>query len=316
MPGVTSASAAYVVPLGWYRYMTQVAPSDAGPGAEQARSVTGNVVAPGYFETLGIPILHGRAFDGRDADGAPMTVVVSSAMARRFWPGDDPIGKRIRFPRKGSEDFEVVGVAGDIQHGRSPVSSPGPFFYLPLYQHYQPSAILHVKTMADPRALIPSIRAAVADLDPDLPLYDVHTLEQHVHRATLPAFFIALAVTGLGTLGLALAAIGIYGVISHAVVSRTNEIGVRLALGAEPQRVLRYVFRHGLKLLGVGVVIGAAAAVAAIRVLGGSLTGVSAADPIALALAAAFTTAISLLAVYIPARRATRIDPALALRAE
>ncbi len=316
VPGVRSASAARIVPLGWYRFRTRVAALDGGADAATPRATGGNVVAPGFFETLDIPIVRGRAFDQRDIAGAPLTVVVSEAMARRYWPDRDPLGKRIVLQSTEETLLEVVGVARDIQHGRVLQKEPPPFFYLPLYQNYQSRAALHVRTDGDPLASISSIRAAVAELDPDLPLYEVTTLQQHVYSVTSPAYVAAMGVGVLGALGLLLAAVGIYAVISHAVVLRTHEIGIRIALGAEPRMVVRHVLGQGLVLLAFGVGIGAVVALAASRILGGSLFGVDPSDPMAIALAALLTTAATLLAVYLPARRVTKIDPILALRAE
>ncbi len=315
VPGVTSVGIASMVPLGQRRYMRQAYAS--GSAELDPRSITGNVVTPGFFETVSIPIVRGREFDSRDAEGAPSTIIVSEALARTFWPGQDPLGQRIVFRgREGETSFDVVGVAQNAQHGRNLLSDPAPFFYLPLYQNYLSRAVLHVKTEGEPTALVSEIRAAVTGLDPDLPVYDARTLEQHVRTVTAPAYVAAIGVGIMGIVGLLLAAVGIYAVVSFAVAQRTREIGIRLALGAEPRTVMRHVLGQGLTLLAAGIGIGAAAALVATRLFGVGLFGVDPSDPLAIAVAALVTAAATLIAVYLPARRVTKVDPVLALRSE
>jgi ABC-type antimicrobial peptide transport system permease subunit len=263
-----------------------------------------------------IPLVQGRDFDSRDVTTARPTVIVSQSAARVFWPDGDPIGKMLTLSGFGGS-AEVVGVVRDARMERNLFATAGPFFYLPLSQLYRPRVTLHVRSAAaDPGALLPAIRAAVSSVDPHVPTYDVRTLEDHVWLAVAPALTTAAYVATLGLLGTLLAAVGVYGVISYSVMQRTHEIGVRMALGAEPQRVLAFVLGQGLRLSGLGVAIGLAVGLGVARVLEGLLYGVGSADPLTFGVACAVTAAISFVAVLVPAWRATRVDPLLALRAE
>jgi putative ABC transport system permease protein len=316
IPGVSSASAAAVVPLGRRRVGTDVSAADGDDTAREPRQLSGNVVATGYFRTMGIPLLQGRDFDSRDVSSAAATVIVSQSAARMFWPDADPIGKRLVLSGFGGS-AEVVGVARDARMERSLFATAGPFFYLPLSRVYQPRVTLHVRSAAaDPGALLPAIRAAIASVDPHIPTYDVRALEDHVRLAVAPALTTAAYVATLGLLGLLLAALGVYGVISYSVVQRTHEIGIRLTLGADPQTVLTLLLGQGLRLSGLGVAIGLTTGLAVARVLHGLLYRVSFADPLTFAAASAITATVSFVAVLIPAWKATRVDPLLALRAE
>ncbi|MGD2152412.1 MAG: ABC transporter permease [Gemmatimonadales bacterium] len=316
VPGVSSASAAAVVPLARRRIGTDVSAAGGDDVAREPRQLSGNVVATGYFKTMGIPLVRGRDFDSRDANSATAAVIVSQSAAQLFWPDADPIGERLALSGFGGS-AEVVGVARDARMERGLFAAPGPFFYLPLSRVYQPRVTLHVRSAAtDPEALVPAVRAAVASVDPHVPTYDVRTLKDHVRLAVAPALNTAAYVASLGLLGVILAAVGIYGVISYSVIQRTHEIGIRMTLGAEPQAVLVFMLSQGLKMAALGVAIGLAAGLAVARLLDGLLYEVGSADPLTFAAAAGLTAAVSFVAVLLPAWRAARVDPLLALRAE
>jgi predicted permease len=316
IPGVSSASAAAIVPLGRRRVGMNVSAADGDDVVREPRQLSGNVVASGYFETMGIPLVQGREFGTRDANAAGPTVIVSQSAARLFWPDGDAIGKRLTLSGLNGS-AEVVGVARDARMERKLFATAGPFFYLPLSQRYQPRVTLHVRSAAaDPGALVPAIRAAIASVDPHVPTYDVRSLEEHVRLAVAPALTTAAYVATLGLLGTLLAALGIYGVISYCVIQRTHEIGIRMALGAGPHTVLALMVNQGLRISALGLAIGLAAGLGVARLLDGLLYGVGSADPVTFAAASAITAVVSFVAVLLPAWRATRVDPLLALRAE
>jgi putative ABC transport system permease protein len=273
-----------------------------------------NIVDPHYFEALGIPLLRGRAFTSADRPGTPQVVVINQTMADQFWKDQDPIGKRFKF--FGDEQYtEVIGVVKDSKYNAL-VEDPQPFLYQPLAQNYTPAATLHVRTAADAAALVATVRNAVHEIDPRLTVFDVRTLKEQVDRSLAPQRLNVWLLTTFGVVALLLAAIGIYGVASYSVSQRTREIGIRMALGAARRDVLRLVLRQGLALIVIGVAVGLGGALIVTRLLSSLLFGVRATDPTTFVTTALMLTAVAVLATYIPARRATRVDPLMALRYE
>ncbi len=315
VPGVRSATLAQSVPLGLggsrrgtsiEGYQTQL-----GEDTETAY----NVVAPRYFETMRIPLLRGRAFTEADRAGAPPVVIVNDAFARRYWPNADPIGKRISANGSEGPFREVIGVTRTGKYNTLG-EDPRPFYYLPLWQEYEGTATLHVKTSGDPRALISPVRDAVRAVDAAVPLFDIKTMEEQMLVALLPARLAGTLLGAFGLLALLLASVGIYGVMSYSVVQRTREIGVRRALGAQTGNLLRLVLGEGMRLAAIGFGIGLAAAVALTRFAASLLYGVTPTDPVTFAGALGLLSGAAFVACYIPALRALRVDPVTALRYE
>ena len=311
LAGVRAASLAESTPLGlaYTRRGVSVEGYQARPGEDMEFGA--NIVGPGYFDLMRIPLERGREFTDRDRAGSLPVAVVNESFVRRFWPGEDPIGKRIRI---GDESREVVGVARDSRT-RSLNESPAPFFYLPHLQRYQPNVILEVRTSGDPAAIIPAVRREIAALDRNLPV-QAETMEDALKLSLLPQRVGATLLGIFSLLGIVLASIGLYGVVAYSVAQRTRELGIRLALGADSRDIYRVVLGRGVALTMSGLAIGVVAALALARLARGVLFGVSPADPITLGSVSAILVAVALLASYVPARRATRVDPLVALREE
>lgn len=313
VPGVTGATVARTMPLdvgGSSDMIVAIEGYALRPGEEVMAYY--NQVGPRYFETMGIPIVRGRGITSRDTAGQPQVAVVNETMARRYWPGRDPIGATVRF---GSGPVTIVGVARDGKYSRLS-EAPRNYLYLPALQNYRPDLLLHIATDADPAVVLPAVRGVLRELDPDLALFDVRTLEQHMRISTFLARMAASMLGVFGALGLLLAAVGLYGVIAFNAAQRTREIGLRVALGAAQRDVAWLVMRQGLILGVIGLASGLALALAASRVLAGQLLGVSPVDPVSFAGASVLLLAIAALASAVPARRAARLDPVVALRRE
>ncbi len=314
LPGVQSASATVDLPLdggrmglGGYR-VAGFAPPDGG----QWFGADWNVVAPGFFSTLRLPLARGREFSDRDTPDSPPVAIVNEALARQFWPGGDAVGRRIEVEGDDApQHLTIVGVSTDA-HLISLGGEPEPYIYVPLAQH--PMAKVNLVVRGSGGSRIAPVRALVRDMAPALPVIQAMPLEQITAIGLVPQRIAASVAGSLGLVGLLLAAIGIYGVTSYAVSRRTREIGIRIALGADSSTVLSLVLRQGLWLAAIGVAIGVAMAAAASRVLGSLLFGIPALDPIAFGAACLLFTAVALLATYIPARRAAAVDPIGALR--
>jgi len=318
IPGVQSASIAYEHPLGegWTSSFTIEGREAPPPGQEPEAGV--RPVWPGYFRTVGVRLLAGRDVDERDRMGAPGAVVVNEAFARRHFPGADPIGRRIHAGRwwPGTPMlYEIVGVvANEPSHG--PSGEAGPATYFPHAQFPMRDMWVVVRATGDPLALAPALRDRVRRLDPDLPLEQVRTMREVLGATVAEPRFNATLVSLFAGAALLLAAVGIYGVLSYTVTQRTGEIGVRMALGAGRGRVLRLVVGQCAGVALLGVALGTAGALGLARVLTSLLYGVSAHDPLVFAGVAALLAGVALAAAYLPARRASRIEPAIALRYE
>jgi len=311
LPGVEAVSMTRALQIGMGWANTGMAVEDA---PELGSMVTEtNTIAPRYFETLGIRLVSGRDFTEADREGAPRVVIVNEAMARRFWPGASPLGKRVRF----DEDkwAEIVGVAED---GRARVAgqSPPPFVYGAFAQSSSnnQSVTLLVRYRGDKNSLLADIRREARTLDPRLPLQLPMTLSAAVAMVTLPWRIAGSIAQGFGMLGLALAALGIYGLVAYTVSQRTREIGVRIALGAAPGDIRWLVLGHGVKLAVFGVAVGLVLSLGVTRALAAFLFGISASDPITYFGTAVVLALVTLAASYVPARNATRTDPLVALR--
>jgi putative ABC transport system permease protein len=274
-------------------------------------------VSADYFKTLGIPLRAGRVLAESDRAGGAPVAVINETAARRFWPGDDPIGKHVWFGSSTgfmdpSRPVEVVGVVGDVQYGE--VDLPiGPDFYTSYLQFSYPDTMVMVKGRAV-TTLLPALRSAAATVDAATPIYDAMLLDDRVRTATSRPRFNATVLSAFAGAALLLSAIGVYGVLSYSVSSRTREIGVRLALGADARRVLTLVLSDGMRLASIGAAIGLVAAVAVTRLMQGLIVGVTAWDPAILVSVAVLTMSVAALAAFLPARRASAVDPVVALR--
>jgi predicted permease len=316
LPGVRSASLAFPLPLDAYSRSMGVTLEGGATVRESERpDVFESMVGPGYFATMRTPILRGRALDERDRAGAPPVAVVNEAFARRFWPGRDALGRRFSLDGDEGPWVEVVGIARDGKY-LTLGEPPRPYMFLPLAQRPSPRLTILVRTEGNPEELLPSVRAALQRLDPALPLYAVRTLRQQMETPLSGAQSGAATVGLFGALALILAAAGIYGVVSYAVAQRTREIGVRVALGARKADVVGMVLRRGAGMASVGIALGLVGASVLGRSLSGFLYGISGMDWPTYAAIAALLAGVTLLASWIPARRAARLDPLKALRAE
>ena len=316
LPGVQHAAMAYMLPLGGGGWDTRIFAAEAKPvPGDPGLKTDVNAVTPSYFETLGMRLLAGRGFTSADRDGSPAVAVINEVVAASLWPGKDPIGRRFRVGH--SDDvLEVVGLVRTARY-RSLIEAPRPFYYRPFAQVYRPSMTLHVRTASDdPYSVLQSVRRALGELDRDIPLSRERTLAERLDGSLGPQRTAALLVAVYGILALLLAAIGLYGSMAYAVSRRTREMGVRIALGARTAEVLRHVLAQALRVALAGATIGLVASVPATRFLKAQLYGVDAIDPATLIVVSAILAAVSLAAAFPPARRATRVDPVIALRSD
>ncbi len=319
LPGVKQASLARRAPL-WPSEggvsEPVVIPGYQSPSGEQRFQIKFNTVAPDFFRTLGIRLLRGRDFTERDDRAAPRVVIISETMARQFWPKQDPIGRLIRTGGTKPVDWEVVGVVRDAKMNYV-LEPPEPYFYIPFGQGRPWWAMtLTLETAGDPLALAGAVKGEISALAKSIPAPTIDTLQGLMRRSLRSRQMQASLVSGLGLLGLLLASIGLYGVTSYAVSRRTHEIGIRMALGAQRIGALRLILRQGLVLALAGIVIGLPASLAATRRIEEMLYGVRPTDPVTYTAVCVGIIAVAQLASLLPARRATRVDPAVALKYE
>jgi putative ABC transport system permease protein len=286
------------------------------PG-EQAPVVGCNFIDGDYFETMQIPIVRGRAFRESDSETAPLVAIVNQTMADRFWPNQNPIGKRFHGRTPDSPLMEVVGVAKDSKY-LALFEQSLPYIYIPSEQSFGPNRVLQIRSTIEPEGLRGRLRLEIQKLDADMPIADLQTMRQSLAGAY--GFLIfrvgAMQAGTLGTLGLVLAVVGVYGVVSYGAAQRTREIGIRMALGATPRGILKMILGHGSAMVFAGILIGLGGAALLTRLLARFLLLVSPTDPLTFIVVTLFLGGVALWACYIPARRAMRVEPLEALRYE
>ena len=314
IPGVTAVSWANSVPLGLDASRRSVRIEGYQPREGEDMEFHYSMVGPRYFETLETPLVRGRGFTDADREGAPRVVVVNEAFARRFWGNADPIGKRLSASGPEGPWMEVIGLARDGKYVTL-AESPRPYVFYPQLQ--MPDGVtLLVRTSGKPMDLAAAVRRELATVAPDWLMERPSTVEQHIGVSLLPQRIAAGVLGAFGAIALLLAAVGLYGVVAFAVAQRTREIGIRVALGARSGEVSRLMLRQGMVLAGLGLAVGLPIAFMAARLLSGFLLGGGTTDPVVFTLAALALTGVTLLASWIPARRAARVDPMVALRAQ
>jgi predicted permease len=317
LPGVRSAAVVSMLPIqdAWTNGGFAIEGRPAPPPGQEPMAET-RVASPGFFATLGVPLLRGRDFTEQDGTHGPDVVIINDTLARKHFPGEDPIGRRILYA---PVPMTIVGVVGDVRQAgldEEPLAEMYFPYGLEEAVGFLGDAVLVLRTAGAPESLAAPLRGAVKTVDPTLPLYDVLTMQEVIDKSLasrrlnlwLLGFFAAVA--------LVLAATGLYGVISYLVAQRTREIGVRMALGAQKSDVQGLVLRQAAALAGFGILLGVAGALAFTRVLDSLLYGVSSRDPLTFAALSALLAAVALLASWVPARRASRVSPMVAIRAE
>jgi predicted permease len=314
LPGVRAVSLTVVTPLGGGGQRRGVQLEGYQPRPNEDTELNTNVIGPNYFNTMSIPIVEGRDFNSQDREGSPEVVVVNEELARRYFPGQSAVGKRLRTGSQ-SPFREIVGVARTAKY-RDLREEPLPFIYIPFAQENQSRMTLIMRTAGDPLSLVPALRNDLRTLNKNVPVFGVHTMTEQIGAQLAADRMVAVLLSIFGSVALLLAAIGIYGVMAYLVSQRTHEIGIRIALGAERRDILRLIVGQGLSLILTGAAIGLALALALTRVLKSLLFGINATDPLTFSVIAALLIAVALLACYLPARRATRVDPLVALRYE
>jgi len=312
VPGVEHAAVTYFLPFSNFAtdfFTIEGQPEVAEEDRPQARF---GFISEDYFRTMGIAMMKGRDFNERDTSDSPQVVIINPAAARQFWPNEDPIGKRIKALR---QVREIIGVSGEVkQAGLDKPSDPE--IFLPYQQAPFLYLQLAVRTTDDPMKTVAAIKHEVQTIDQDMPLTGIKTMDQYLSDSIANPRFQSRVLSLFAAIALLLAAAGLYGVMSYAVAQRKHEIGVRVALGARSSDVLKLVVGEGLKLTLIGIAIGLVAAVALTRLLASLLFGVSTTDPATFVIIALLLISVALLACYLPARRATKVDPMVALRYE
>ncbi|HYH85421.1 MAG TPA: FtsX-like permease family protein, partial [Pyrinomonadaceae bacterium] len=318
VPGVRSAALTLSLPIDGSNWNSVFIVGDKPvPARGDLPSAAFTPISAGYFKTMDIRLLKGRAFGAADAADAPRVVVINETLARRLWPGEDPVGKRLKqgWPENETPWREVVGVVSDVKMNGVDRETPLQA-YLPLSQEPSRPLVLVARTGGDPLALSMAVEQAVHSIDKDLPVFGTRSMDQLMGNAIAQQRLLMLLLACFAGLALTLAAVGIYGVMSYAVAQRTHEIGIRMALGARGRDVLKMVIGQGMAVTLAGVALGLAGSLALTRMMVRLLYGVSATDPSVFVLVPLLLAAVALLACLIPARRATKVDPMVALRYE
>jgi predicted permease len=316
LPGVQSAALAYSVPLGNYSESSSVTVEGraTAPG-QQPPTISFNAVDPAYFTTMKIPLLRGRGFTDEDNDNSLHVAIINQTMAERFWPNQDPVGKRFSFDQTKGVLWQVVGVAQNGKYGLLG-EDPQPYFYVPLAQQFVSMRVLQIRTSVEPESLALSVEQVVKQLDPGLPIFSSRTMDDSLAGANGFLLFriAALLASCIGGMGLALATVGVYGVVAFAASQRTREIGIRIALGANRREVLKLLLRQGVWMVLAGAAVGILGSFAISGGIRNVLVGVSATDPLTFVSTTFLLVTIALYACFVPARRAMRVDPIVALR--
>jgi predicted permease len=318
LPGVRSATQASYIPMGDIpsKQSVYIKGRPVPPGEHPPRILCNNI-GTDYFAVMRIPLVRGRAFTDYDDAAAPRVAIVNQTMARRYWPKEDPMGKRFRMENPAGPLLEIVGVAGDGKY-QFVAEDAQASFYVPLAQNYTPRRTLQIRSDESPQILLAAVRREIGTLDRDMPLLDARTMKEELEGN---AGFFALRLGAnvaavLGMMGLVLAIVGVYGVVSYATSQRTREIGIRTALGAHRRDILRLVLVQALRTVIIGMLVGLVGAWALFRTMVHLLVGISASDPVTYLGVIALLLSVALLACGIPALRAVRIDPVVALRHE
>jgi predicted permease len=314
MPGVRSVAVSAGLPLRPARYSPLLPEGSPEVPLGQRPQFAIESISPAFFETLGIPLLHGRTFTDRDHDGTPLVGIINEAFASRFWPSESALGKRILLGTM-KQPTIVVGVAGNVKNIRLAVESV-PELYYPMAQRPPHSMNLVVRCQGDPRALSAPLRSEILTIDKDQPVTYVRTMEQHLADSITPDRLTTLLLAIFSIMALVVATVGLYGLISYSVAQRTQEMGIRLALGARPGDIRRLVMKQGFVLAILGIAIGLAGAYFLTSLMKSLLYEVSATDVWTYATCGILFVAVALIASYVPARRAARCDPSEALRYE
>jgi len=312
LPGIQSVTLADWAPLGFITNSATIKAEGYVPQRNESMYVREAAVGPNYLRTMQIPLVAGRDFTPQDAENTQPVAIVNQALADHCWPHQDAAGKRLYAEGKW---FAIIGVARTGNYDRLN-EAPQPFFYLPLFQDYSHDAIIHARVSGDPLAIAASVERTVHELNADLPVFDVSPLTSRLELANTNSRIAATFVGAFGLLALVLAAVGIYGVVAYTTRQRTHEIGIRMALGAERADVLRLVLSQGLRLTLIGLAVGLAVSLAVTRFLRSQLFGVTTTDPLTFVFVVVLLCVAALAACYIPARRATKVDPMVALRYE
>jgi putative ABC transport system permease protein len=290
---------------------------EGGPKFQEGSSASAfyHVVSTDYFQTIGIPLLRGRIFTEQDIKGSTPVAIIGQSLARRGWPDQNPLGKRFSFVGMREQSFEVVGVVGDVLDWDL-AEQPWPRMYFPILQHPQGAAFLVIHGTQNPTAITTALRGVIRSVDKNEPISSLSTMEQLISQSVTEPRFRTLLLGIFAGLAFLLAVVGIYGIVSYSVSQRTHEIGIRMALGAERDDVLGLVVGQGMALTLIGIAVGLLAAFGLTRLLSSFLYGVRPTDPVTFVVVSAVFIAVALIASYIPARRATKVDPIVALRYE
>jgi putative ABC transport system permease protein len=318
LPGVRAAGAVSDLPLSGSAWSgTFGIDGRSAPPGEQMPHADLRSVSHEYLQMMGIHLGSGRYFTDHDTPETQNVVIIDDTLARRYWPNEDPIGKRIAFNNDSNGRTvwrEIVGVVGAIKHKGLDADSRGTLYFLHNQLPWRSRMYMVARTDSGPMNLVSAVRAAILSVDKDQPVYQVKTMDEWVAESMAQKRFSMLLLSLFATVALLLAAVGLYGVMSYAVTQRTHEIGVRMALGAQARDVLRLVVIQGMKLALIGVGAGLTGALALTRLLNTLLFGVSATDPLTFVVIPALLASVTLLACYMPARRAAKVDPLVALR--
>jgi len=319
LPGVRSMSLSAVPPMSRGQWRTGFFVQGHVPGANEDTTTAWNLIGPNFFRTLEIPLLQGRDFAPQDDPKAPKVAIINEAMARFYFGNASAIGKRLSFVSPGGGEIEIVGVVGDAKHGGLREATPH-MLYLPYLQAPAGSApfgmTLEIRTAGSPQSLVGAARQAIRGVDSSVPTPALRTLAEVVNDSLAQERAVAELSSLSGLLALILTAVGLYGVMTYTVAGRTGEIGIRMALGARGPQVMGLVLRESLELVALGVVIGIPLVFAFAQLISSQLYGITTEDPLAIGAAIALQASIAAVASYIPARRATKIDPMVALHYE